>query len=78
MEDTADRQRWVDIEALLAEDADTDVLRAEGANACRWGLGELGQMVDLLLRRQAAAVARVTSLLGEGTAPPVPGTPGRR
>ena len=102
MEDTANRQRWIDIEALLAEeaarphstlaeaayslwrtvdlleDADAQALRAEGADACRWGLGELGQMVELLLRRQAAAVARVTSLLGEGTAPPLLGTPTRR
>ena len=100
VEDTADRQRWVDIEALLAEeaarphstlaeaayslwrtvdlleDADTDVLLAEGADACRWGLGELGQMVDLLLRRQAAAVARVTTVLGRRTALSVPGHTG--
>ncbi len=92
MDETADRLRWVDVDALRAEeaarpnstladaayslwravdlldDADDDRLRAEGAEACRWGLHELHRMVGLLHRRHAAAARRATASGG----PPAP------
>ena len=43
----------------LLDDADDDRLRAEGTDACRWGLHELHRMVGLLHRRHAAAARRV-------------------
>ena len=48
----------------LLDDADIDVLRAEGEAACRLGAAELREMVDLLARRHAAAIQRAVDAFG--------------